>query len=442
MTASTSLEGQTSALQSGLRKATVRLVPFLFVAYIINFLDRVNIGYAALTMNADIGLSATSYGLGASLFFVGYILFEVPSNVMLERVGARIWIARIMISWGIISGCMIFVQGPYTFYGIRFLLGVAEAGFFPGIILYITYWFPASARGRIVGLFMAALPVAGIIGAPLSTYLLGLDGLWGLRGWQIMFLLEALPSIPLGIMAFFYLSDKPAVAKWLDHDEKRALTEAVNRSLAAQPKHVREPFLTLFADSRVLLLSVIYFCVLVGVYSVSYWFPQIMKQLGLTVSQIGPVSAIPYIVSAIAMVLWGRSSDKSGERIWHLTLSLLTCAGGFLVAGIFATSQIGTVIGICLSLIGVFSAAPPFWALATQLLAGEKSAAAIALVVSLATVGGVVAPYWVGWMKDFTGDFGLSLIGIAVIPIIGGLATLSLGALNRSKLKQRFQVSA
>ncbi|TCQ99069.1 MFS transporter [Neorhizobium sp. JUb45] len=440
MTVLVGVDTQTSALQSGLKKATIRLVPFLFVAYIINFLDRVNIGYAALTMNADIGLSATAYGLGASLFFVGYILFEVPSNIMLERVGARIWIARIMISWGVVGACMMFVQGPYTFYLLRFLLGVAEAGFFPGVILYITYWFPASSRGRIVGMFMASMPVAGIFGAPLSTWFLGFEGLWGLRGWQVMFLFEALPAIVGGIVAYFYLSDKPAVAKWLDQDEKRALTEEVRRGLSSGSKgqHAsgHQPFLTLFADSRVIMLGFVYFCVLVGLYSVSYWFPQIMKQLGLTVSQVGLVSAIPYIVSAVAMILWGRSSDRSGERVWHLALAMLICAVGFLTAGLLATSQVWTVVGISLALIGVFSAAPPFWALATQLLTGEKSAAAIALVVSLATIGGIVAPYWVGWMKDFTGDFGLSLIGIAAVPVLGAIVALAIGVVHKGLLRR------
>ncbi|WP_338811543.1 MFS transporter (plasmid) [Agrobacterium leguminum] len=426
---------KTSALQSGLKKATTRLVPFLFFAFVVNFLDRVNVGYAALTMNADIGLSATSYGLGAGLFFVGYIMFEVPSNIMLERLGARIWIARIMISWGLISGAMMFVTGPTSFYVLRFLLGIAEAGFFPGIILYITYWFPASSRGRIVGSFMAALPMSAIFGAPLSTWLLSHDGLWGLRGWQLLFVVEAIPAIIGGFVAFFVLTDRPSKAKWLSEDERAALVYELERSTASHAGVSRHSSAwSLIADSRVLLLSAIYFGVLVGLYAVSYWFPQIMKQLGLTVAQIGIVSAIPYIISAIAMIVWGRSSDRSGERVWHLSFALLVSATGFLTAGLLAGSQVGTAIGISLALIGVFSAAPPFWALATQLFAGEHSAAAIALVNSLATIGGIVAPYWVGWMKDATGDFGLSLIGIAIVPALGIVAALSVGVLHKNRL--------
>ena len=436
MTVYVHVDGQTTALQSALKKATIRLVPFLFFAYIINFLDRVNIGYAALTMNADIGLSATSYGLGASLFFVGYILFEVPSNMMLERVGARIWIARIMVSWGIISACMMFVHGPVSFYILRFLLGVAEAGFFPGVILYITYWFPASSRGRIVGLFMAAMPIAGIFGAPLSTYLLGLDGLWGLRGWQVMFVIEAIPAIVGGFIAFFVLSNKPGNASWLTREEQVALTREVEQGRGHNALTPRHPSVwSLVADSRVILLSIVYFCVLVGLYAVNYWFPQIMKQLGLSVSQVGIVSTIPYIVSAVAMILWGRSSDRSAERVWHLALALMACAAGFLTAGLMAGNQVGTVIGISLALVGVFSAAPPFWALATQLFAGEQSAAAIALITSLATIGGIVAPYWVGWMKDTTGDFGLSLVGLAIVPVLGSIAALVIGSAHKRRLR-------
>ena len=415
--------------------ATWRLMPFLFFAMVINFLDRINIGYASLKMNADTGISASSYGLGASIFFVGYILFEVPSNLMLEKFGARIWIARIMITWGLISAGMSLVSGPMSFYLMRFLLGVAEAGFFPGIILYITYWFPHSHRARIIGLFMVAMPVAGVIAAPISVYLLSLDGFLHLRGWQNMFIFEAVLAVILGFVAFFYLPDQPATATWLSASQKSALHKLIGQEPVAKKMQWQERLKSLFCDVEVVLLSLIFFCILSGLYAISFWLPQIIKGLGFSLQKIGVVSSIPYIVSAIAMVVWSRVSDASGNRVKHLIASSITCCLGFVLAAVFSKSPLGIVVGLAIALASAFAAGPIFWAFSTRILKGDRSAPAIALITSLATLGGVVTPAYIGFIKEFSGEFAISLISLALIPLIGVGATAYLGFRQHGRLQ-------
>jgi ACS family tartrate transporter-like MFS transporter len=306
-----------------LRKVAGRLIPFLGLLYFFAFLDRVNVGFAALTMNADLGISAAAFGIGSGIFFIGYILCEVPSNVMLERFGARLWIARIMISWGILSAAMAFVQGPKSFYAVRFLLGIAEAGFFPGIIFYLTCWFPSQHRARIIALFMIALPLSSVIGAPISTSLLGIEAL-GLKGWQWMFLLEAIPTIVLGIAVLAVLPDRPSDATWLNEAEKRWLQSELAREHAGASHDHASSLREALMLPRVWRSGLVYFCILVGLYGFSFWLPQIIASLGeMTNVQVGLVTMIPYSLACIGLVLWGRHSDATEERALHVALPML-----------------------------------------------------------------------------------------------------------------------
>ncbi len=407
-----------SAGESALRKVAWRLIPFLGALYFFAFLDRVNVGFAALTMNADLGLSSAVFGIGAGIFFLGYVAFEVPSNILLERFGARIWIARIMLTWGVLSAAMAFVQGPTSFYTVRFLLGVAEAGFFPGIIYYLTCWFPAHQRARIIALFMIALPLSSVIGAPISTALLDIRAA-GLAGWQWMFLLEAIPTILLGIAVLFCLPDRPSDAKWLTGPEQRALeAEIANERAAHGDGHMtslREALLM----PRVWRNGLVYFSVLVGLYGFSFWLPQIIASLGsLTHMQVGLMTAIPYALACIALVLWGRHSDASGERALHVALPPLFAAVALAASGSVTNPIIGFV-ALCLAAIGIYSGLPAFWAYATAGLQGAAAAGAIALINSIGNVGGFLGPSAIGFVKERTGSYAMSLMFIAACLAIG-----------------------
>lgn len=399
------------------RKAAWRLIPLLGVLYFFAFLDRVNVGFAALTMNVDLGLSSAVFGLGAGIFFIGYTLFEVPSNVLLERFGARVWIARIMVSWGVLSAAMAFVQGPTSFYVVRFLLGVAEAGFFPGIIYYLTCWFPARDRARIIALFMIALPLSSVIGAPLSTALLGIDAA-GLRGWQWMFLIEAIPTIVLGFAVLRLLPDKPADVTWLTPVQKSWLTRELANEAAAHGGHTQSLKQALLLP-RVWRYGLVYFCVLVGLYGFSFWLPQIIASLGkLTNLQIGAVTTIPYAMACVALVLWGRHSDATGERALHVALPPAFAALA-LAAGGWITDPIAAFGALCLAAVGIYAALPAFWALATRGLQGAAAAGAIALINSIGNVGGFLGPAAIGFIKLRTGSFALSLLSIALCLAVG-----------------------
>ena len=414
------------ATQSAIAKAARRLLPFLVLCYMVNFLDRVNVGFAALAMNEDLGFSPSVFGAGAGIFFVGYILFEVPSNLALARFGARIWIARIMISWGLISAAMALVSGPTSFYVIRFLLGVAEAGFFPGIILYLTFWFPARERARIVSLFMAAIPLATVIGAPLSGALLGLDGVGGLKGWQWMFILEGVPAVLLGLVTLGFLDDKPAQAKWLSEEERRALAS----ELAFEAEATREAGYSKISDAltrpRVLVLGLLYFCLVIGLYGIGFWMPQVIQTFGHTPLQIGFLTAVPYLFAAVAMVLWGRRSDRTGERTWHVALPL------FLAGAAFAWSSVSgplvpTMIALTLAAIGIYCAIGTFWLFPTAILTGAGAPAGIALVNSMGNAGGLVGPALIGVMKEQTGDFTQALLFLAGSLALAGIIALLFG---------------
>ena len=409
------------------RKVMWRLLPFLMLCYFAAFLDRVNVGFAALTMNRDLGLSAAVYGFGAGVFFLGYFLFEVPSNIILEKVGARRWIARIMVTWSIVSASTAFVIGEWSFYLVRVLLGVAEAGFFPGIILYLTYWFPSEQRGKVIGAFMAAIPISSVVGAPLSAWIMSAtDGAYGLAGWQWLYLIEAAPSFVLGVLVLFYLTDRPAVASWLTPEERAWLVARIERdrseTVAVQKLSLGQALL----NPRVIGLALVYFGVSTGLYGIGLWLPQIVKNFGLTTLQTGFVTAIPYLVSVVGMILWTRHSDRTMERTWHVAIPAI--AGGIaLGAAGYTASPTLAMIALSLAALGVFSAMPTFWTLPTALLTGSAAAGGIALINSVGGLGGFVGPYVIGWIRESTGQFSLALLTIAGFMVAAGLLTLILG---------------
>lgn len=404
-----------------MRKVAWRLIPMLGLMYFFAFLDRVNVGYAALTMNADLGLSAAAFGIGSGIFFVGYVLCEVPSNVLLERFGARIWLARIMITWGLLSGAMAFVQGPTGFYVVRFLLGVAEAGFFPGVIYYLTCWFPGRHRARVMALFLIALPFSSVIGAPVSTSLLGIEA-WGLHGWQWMFLLEALPTVLIGIAVLFVLTNRPEQAKWLSGEEKAWLTGELRAE--AGKDHGRSHGASLkraLTLPHVWLFGLVYFGILVGLYGFSFWFPQIVASLGhLSNLQVGLATMVPYIAVCIVMVWWGRHSDATGERAWHVAAPPLVGAMA-LCASVWLGEPVWVFAALSIAAVGIYSGLPAFWALASTGLSGVAAAGAIALINSLGNLGGFIGPAVIGFVKERTGSYGASMLLPAACLVLTGV---------------------
>ena len=392
-----------------IRKAMWRLLPFLCFIYFIAYLDRVNVGFAALTMNEDLGLSATAFGNGAGIFFLAYFLFEVPSNFALKRFGARVWIARIMVTWGLISMAMAFVSGTTSFFVLRFLLGVAEAGFFPGMILYLTFWFPNRVRAGILGVFIIANPASTIVGAPLSTTLLGTSVL-GLTGWQTMFIVEGLPAVLLGVAVLFVLCDSPAKAKWLTEREREVLLNAVKRDERLSTHTSLRDGL---ASPQVWLFSLLYAALMMGVYGFGLWAPQIIKSFGgLGNQQVGLVLVIPYAFATVAMVLWGRHSDRTGERKWHLALPAVLGTIGFLY-GSYADNIYFAVAGFTLGAVGIYASLPLFWSLPTAMLGGTAAAGGIALINSIGNLSGYFGPSIIGRLKDLTKNYTAGLLVIA-----------------------------
>jgi MFS transporter, ACS family, tartrate transporter len=395
-----------------------RLIPFLFLLYIVAYLDRINVGFAALQMNQALGFSSTIYGLGAGIFFLSYVLFEIPSNVILARVGARIWIARIMISWGLVSSAMMFVQGVTGFYTLRFLLGMAEAGFFPGIIFYLTRWFPIRERARTIAAFMTATLMAGVIGGPLSGALLSFHGRGGLAGWQWLFLLEGMPAIVLGCVVLKVLTERPEEATWLTATERETLVACLREDARAQPS---ESTARALGDRRTWLLAVVYFTIPVTLYGVGFWLPQMLKTAsGSSDWIVGLLTAVPYAAGAVAMVIAGRHSDRTGERRWHVVLAAVVGAVG-LAASTASTGVAWSVLTMAIALAGLASMFGPFWALATSTMGGVGAAASIALVNSVGNTGGFVGPYLLGALNDATGSFAVGLCLIAAM-LAGGAA--------------------
>jgi ACS family tartrate transporter-like MFS transporter len=414
--------------QSAMARVRRRLIPFLFLLYVVAYLDRVNVGFAALDMNRDLGFTAAVYGLGSGIFFVSYTLLEIPSNLMLARVGAGPWIARIMLSWGLVSAAMAFVHDATTFYVLRFLLGAAEAGFFPGIIYYLTQWFPARERARAVALFMTGTAIAGVIGGPLSSALLLLDGAWGFHGWQWLFLAEGVPAVLLAPVVWRQLNQSPATATWLPEDERRWLVATLAAEQASRP-NVHGTVRAAFASPRLWALAALYFCIVLAFYGVSFWLPQILQQLGTASSAtVALISALPYVAAAVAMVLVGSHSDTTGERRWHVAGPALVGALGFVMAATVPTSLVLSLVALSVAAMGVWGALGPFWALPTAFLTGRAAAGGVALVNSVGNIGGFVGPTLVGYVRDTTGGFAAGLWVLAAGLAIGAAIVLLMPA--------------
>lgn len=408
-------------------KVMWRLLPFLFICYMCSYLDRINISFAKLQMVKDLGLSDAIYGLGAGIFFLGYLLFEVPSNLMLLKIGARVWIARIMVTWGLISAAMLFVKSPTSFYVMRFLLGVAEAGFFPAILLYLTYWFPTQRRAKVTALFLTGIPMAGVIGGPLSGWIMdNMHAQSGLAGWQWLFLLEGIPTMLLGVAAYFYLDDKVVDANWLSSRQKMLIKRDLAKEQGSVKLHSIKDGLT---DPKILLLSAIYFFYAMGLYGITFWLPSIVKASGITTPlNIGLLSAVPYAAATITMILVGRSSDRTGERRWHLAMAGVGGAIGLWLSVMFASNTVVAMFGLTIGTMGVMTTISQFWTIPPALLGGAAAAAGIALANSVGSVSGVVSPYVIGWIQTVSGNTGSGVLGLATCMVIGSLLVFALPA--------------
>ena len=415
-----------SAIDAVFKKVAWRLIPILFLAYVLNFVDRINIGYAQLQMKQELGFTDAVYGLGAGLFFIGYFAFEVPSNLILEKLGARITILRIMLLWGMTSAATLFVSTPVQFYIARFFLGLFEAGFFPGIMLYLTYWFPAGHRARIVALFMTAVVIAGLISGPISGWILkDMNGAYGFQGWQWMFLLEGLPSSFLGIVLYLYLDDKPKDAKWLSPAEK----EIVIRNLEADRKVAdvshRHTLRHAFSDPKVYLLAFVYFTITCGGYVLSFWMPTIIRGFGVSdVLQIGLYATIPYGITAIAMILWARSSDTALERRWHYAIPALIGSAALALTTVISGNFWLSMALLTLATVGLVSPLPVYWAIPTAYLSQTAAAAGIAIITSIGNLSGFVSPFVIGQIKTSTGSTTLGVYLMAGVIVVGVLVLL------------------
>ncbi|MFD7008463.1 MFS transporter [Rhodococcus jostii] len=413
-----------------MRKVARRLIPFLALAYFLNYLDRTNIGFAKLTMSEDLGLTSTMYGLASGLFFIGYVFFEVPSNLAMHRFGARRWIARIMVSWGLVAALMAFVPNATWLYIARIALGIAEAGFFPGVILYLTWWFPRAMRVRLVGLFMLALPISQALGAPVSGAIVQYGhGFLGLEGWQVLFLAEGIPTMLLGVAAWFYLTDRPKQAAWLTHSERTWLDTTMTAEQTDDGDHgsVRKSL----RDRRVWALGSVYFSLSFGLFALSFFLPTIVAGFAETfdtkfsIFETGLIVAVPYTIGAIAMLLWSRHSDRSRERVWHVAGAMIL-AGVTIPVALYMNSPLMAMAVISITAIGIFGAYPVFWYLPSSFLTGKGAAAGIALVNTIGACAGLMAPYLMGWLLDLTGSSRTGLTLVGVVMLIGAAILLSL----------------
>lgn len=421
-------EPRDNAMTQGLETQTIRtvfirLMPLLMACYLLAYLDRINIGFAAVTMNHDLHLDAYYYGLGAGLFFWGYFFFEVPSNLMLERFGARRWIARIMVTWGLVSMGTAFIQGRAGFLALRFILGIAEAGLFPGVILYLTYWFPAIYRGRIIAAFMVAIPLSLAVGSPISTAILAMGGIAGFKGWQWLFLIEGAPTILLAVIVLLVLPDRPRDAGWLADDQKQWLEETLDREQKAVQSTHGVSFWRTFIDPRVLALSFIYFANLTTNLGLAFFLPQMIKEIGFGTVQSGLVTSIPYVLGAIGALAWGYFSDRYNERRISLFLALVVSAVGLAGAG-FLGNTLPAVAWMSVAAIGIYGAKAPFWPLPSMFLTGSAAAGGIALINSVGNLGGFAGPYIMGWVKDATGSFKAGLYVLAGFGIAAAIVAL------------------
>ncbi|WP_312110350.1 MFS transporter [Pantoea septica] len=420
------------------RRVVWRILPFLIVCYLIAIIDRGNIGMASLQMNEDLGLSKAVFGLASSLFFIGYFLFEVPSNLAMQKIGAKIWISRIMITWGIVSVCTAFVESSEMLYLLRFLLGAAEAGFFPGVILYLTYWIPAKYRARVIATFMVAIPAANFIGSPISGAILSLDGWFGMRGWHWLFILEGIPAVLLGVAAFFVLSNRPDSAQWLTSEQRNWLSSTLAAENAQRKAIGHISLWQLLRHKHIWVMALIYAGASAAGSTLSVWSPQLLKSFGLDNFTTGLVNAIPYGLASVMMIVWGRSSDRTGERRWHTALTLFLIAGGLLSAFI-SQSLTGSVVILSLVLIGAYSMKGPFWALASGWLSSSTAAAGLAAIGAVANlIGGGLMVNVYGMINQATGSHTLAMMPLALLCAAGGIAVLVMG--RKSQL--RFEAEA
>jgi MFS transporter, ACS family, tartrate transporter len=413
-------------VQSALfRKLIWRLIPFLFLSYVVSYLDRLNVGIASITMSHDIGLTPRALGLGFGIFAVGYVICEIPSNLMLHRFGARIWIARIMITWGLVSAGTALVWNDTSFFAARFLLGVAEAGFVPGICYFLTLWFPNVWRAKAMVAFLVAVPISGVIGLPISGAILGLNGLLGLHGWQWLFIIEGLPAVILGVICFRVLIDSPSQATWLTAAERAWLEDTLSRERAELEKRHSYSLRQVLTNGRVLALAAINFCYIVGTYGVGVWLPQLVKGFGLTNFQVGLVAAIPYLAGAIGMVLWARHSDKTLERTWHVAGAGIVTAIALAASGNLS-SPLLAIIALTIGVMGNFAFFGTYWAIPPSFLSGRAAAGGIALIISVGNLGGLVGPYILGWTVEVTKSFALGFTIMAGFFLLASIMILIL----------------
>jgi MFS transporter, ACS family, tartrate transporter len=411
-----------AVLASATRKVALRFVPLLTIAYLFNYLDRTSLGFAALTMNQQLGLSASQFGFAAGIFFLGYSVFEVPSNLLLYRFGARRWLARIMITWGLVSAATAFVVGPNSFYGVRFLLGVAEAGFFPGVTYFLAAWFPTQYRTRMLAWFLVGIPASSLVGGPVCGLLLGMDGIWGLAGWQWLFLMVSLPCVPLGLVTLRLLADNPQSATWLTTDERNALQQVLSSEVRERP---HSSLLAALKDTRVLILAAIQFGFTLGSYGIGIWLPLMLKEFHLTTIAIGWTAAIPYLFASVGMIAWARFVDHHGRRVFNLAIACLLGGVGLLAPILFDTLPVA-VIGFSVALVGVTAARAIFWTIPTRFLTGVAAAGGLAFINSIGTVGGFAGPSMMGWLREFSGSYVVGLGAMAAIMVAAMFASLSL----------------
>lgn len=424
---------------SALKKITWRIMPYVMLVYFIGFFDRINIGFAAMTMNQELGFSDAVFGLGAGLFFLGYFLTDVPSNIILQKVGPRIWLARILLSWSVITYFMMNVETATEFYVLRFLLGVAEAGSFSGIMLYLSTWFPIKRRAQMIAVFMAAAPISAVLGSPLAGTILTLDGAFGYKGWQLMFLFCTVAAGVVGIFTLFYVNDRPEKNKWLTEPETKWLVDTLAAEKQNQNTTIKTSIWKGLTDIRVLTLAVVYFGTSAGLYSLNIWSPQFIKTFDLSMMQVGFVNAIPPAFAAVAMILWARHSDKTKERTWHVVGACSLACIGFVLAGVAHSFPLA-ILALVMANMGISSCKPPLWSIPSLFLTGPAAAAGLGAINAIGNLGGFVGPAMIGWLKETTGDFSYALYFIAGMLVISALLTLSI-EFRRRKLEKQIACS-
>lgn len=410
-----------------LRKTAWRIIPLMFVLYIVSFIDRTNVGFAALTMNKAIGLTPAMYGLGAGIFFIGMCPFEVPSNLMMVRFGARVWLTRIMIVWGLVTLATSMISGPYSFYAMRFLLGISEAGFFPGVLFYLTFWFPREQRTRIVARFMISLPIAAAIGGPISSFILqAFDGVMGLPGWRWIFIVEGIPAVLFGFLTYRVLLDRPVQAKWLEPTERAWLQEKIDKELSEDQAHSASSVIATLLDWRTLVITFTGICFVIGFYGAGFWLPQIIKTFHVSTLQVGLLSALPNALGAIAMLVWARRCRRRTMRLSDVIIPQLVAAIAFVVAGFTLSQPVVAMTAFCVAMIGLYASMPPYWTLPTMFFSGTAAAAALAFVNAVSNLGGFFGPAIIGFLTQSTGSFKLAVAILGVFVFVGLVALLAL----------------